>query len=246
MPGNLYLDVGNTRIKWRWVLPDQILSGVQECLVEAPSLDSLCLDVLNPQKVWVSCVAGEYLCQEISRLFKKRWGLTAQFALSGKSWGNLINGYTIPESLGVDRWLALVAASDICSGDCVVVDAGTVISCDLLLNSGLYSGGMLIPGLQILAGVFENRVPHLGVIENFDAEFPGTSTKQAIALGVSMSTLGSINYFVTRASEMMDKQPRILITGGDAQWVSKKLEFQSTCFENLVLDGLELYGRSVA
>jgi len=72
MPGNLYLDVGNTRIKWRWVLPDQILSGVQEYLVEAPSLDSLCLDVLNPQKVWVSCVAGKYLCQEISRLFKKR------------------------------------------------------------------------------------------------------------------------------------------------------------------------------
>ncbi len=246
MPGILYLDVGNTRIKWRWVLPEQTLSGVQEYLVEDAHLDLLCVDVASPEKIWVSCVAGKLISQKIVDLFQNRWGLTTKFAITGKSWGKLVNGYTIPESLGVDRWLALVAASDICSGGCVVVDAGTVISCDLLLNTGLYSGGMLIPGLQILAGVFENRVPHLGCIEHFDAEFPGTSTQQAISLGVSMSTLGSINYFVKRASEMMNKQPRVLITGGDAQWISEQLDFQSTCVENLVLDGLELYERSVA
>ena len=242
MPVKLYLDVGNTRVKWRCVAENAVTDGAVEYKQDVPNDTIVDIDIpQRPSDIWMSCVAGKKIADTVVDFCLRKWDKTVNLAEVGKCWGNIVNGYTIPHTLGVDRWLALIAVYQPRNANAIVIDAGTVISCDLLLNSGEFSGGMLIPGLKILSQVFENRVPHLGSINDFTGTFPGTSTKQAISLGVSMSTFASINEFIKQSSDQCGSQPKIFITGGDGDWLAARIDYPSVRCKNLVLDGLIKY-----
>ena len=85
--------------------------------------------------------------------------------------------YTKPHNLGVDRWLALLAAhhyvgQDIgqdvgqgieqdveqgaASSSWLIIDAGTAVTVDLM-DKGKHLGGMIIPGLQLLRDSFYDK-----------------------------------------------------------------------------------------
>ncbi|MCP3690402.1 MAG: type III pantothenate kinase, partial [Gammaproteobacteria bacterium] len=62
--------------------------------------------------------------------------------------GSVVNGYSSPESMGVDRWLALLGAADVEQHDAIVVDAGSAITVDLLRGDGQHLGGAILPGFD--------------------------------------------------------------------------------------------------
>jgi type III pantothenate kinase len=58
------------------------------------------------------------------------------------------NAYASPETLGVDRLAAAVAAVEVMGcRDCLVVDFGTAITIDLV-EDGVYRGGNISPGVR--------------------------------------------------------------------------------------------------
>lgn len=56
-----------------------------------------------------------------------------------------------PEKVGVDRLLAALAAYRQVKGACIVVDAGTAVTIDAVSADGVFQGGAIFPGLDLMA-----------------------------------------------------------------------------------------------
>ncbi len=59
-----------------------------------------------------------------------------QFAVSQPQQLGLTNSYSDPFRMGVDRWLAMLAAWHRVAGPLIVVDAGTALTVDIVDSSG--------------------------------------------------------------------------------------------------------------
>ena len=63
--------------------------------------------------------------------------------------GFVKNGYREPSSLGVDRWMVVLAAYHRCSGTALVIDLGTAITLDYIRSDGQHLGGYIVPGTHL-------------------------------------------------------------------------------------------------
>ena len=104
----LQLDIGNSRVKWRVCAATQV---IERGVVSRVELRQLALpDGLRPDQIWVSSVAGPALEQELVEQLQQRFDLAPWFARSSAQACGLRNSYADPARMGVDRWLAMLAA----------------------------------------------------------------------------------------------------------------------------------------
>ena len=143
----LEIDVGNSRAKWRVTalglcgfLPSAALAEKTKLPAEwgGLKLDVICL----------SSVLAEAATHAVIETLQRIFACDVHRAYSGVTAAGVINGYAEPSRLGVDRWLALLAARQLCPGNLVVVDAGTAITLDLLSGDGRHLGGYILPGVE--------------------------------------------------------------------------------------------------
>jgi len=239
MSGCLLVDAGNSRLKWRWIKTDTSEHGSCANSELENSLPVSWRRREVPGRILVSAVSGHRFRPEFSRAVLDLWGIEVEFAQVAEAGFGLYNRYRDPAQLGVDRWLALIAAHATHPGCVVVVDAGTVITCDLILPGGDYPGGMLMPGLTTLEENFRARVPHLEVSGRDAVNFPANNTSDAIALGIRTATLAGIGQFIDNAAALAGEPPALLLTGGDGAWLADNGFPAAVVYENLVLDGLK-------
>ncbi|NBC65292.1 MAG: type III pantothenate kinase, partial [Bacteroidetes bacterium] len=133
--------------------------------------------------------------------------------------------YKTPQTLGLDRFLVCLAAW-IESGEknVVVIDAGSACTVDLMTAGGVFKGGIIMPGLQIIKNSMKNHLPELPKApESIPEEWPGKSTVECIEWGVNGGFLLAIQGFIERYRSMVE-DPIIYITGGNAvqimNWMS--------------------------
>ena len=145
----LFIDRGNSRIKWRRA------GGITHIGSEPAELAEA---LAEEQLIWLSVVDtswGESLQPWL------RADAELRYARSGASFGDLRNGYADAAALGVDRWLALIAARALMpNSPCLLASAGSALTLDFLRADGQHLGGFIVAGrrmqLQALA-----RVPSL-------------------------------------------------------------------------------------
>ncbi len=149
------------------------------------------------------------------------------------------NSYATPQTLGVDR-LALVAAAFYHNPkrNTLVVDAGSCITYDMINSSGEYVGGAISPGLAMRYKALHNqtaKLPLLDVDEPLD--LIGNSTKTSIHSGVVNGIVSEIDGIVDQySSRFIDLT--IILTGGDAQFLSKRLKNTIFAHSKFLLVGL--------
>ncbi|NNK52721.1 MAG: type III pantothenate kinase, partial [Xanthomonadales bacterium] len=107
----LLIDQGNTRLKWVVAMDGKIDKksagrGDFEAFAEACRSDAF----KQPAQVLFSSVAGSEAAQELADFCASQWQLKARQLLATSRSGPVRNGYTKPDELGVDRWLAIVGA----------------------------------------------------------------------------------------------------------------------------------------
>ena len=244
MSSSLLLDIGNSRLKWR--LEADIGSPASGAQMSTGSggldLDGLLRSLSNPPaEAWISSVVAAP-AQALMRGFGER-GIAAHCARSLAALDGLTSGYSDPSQLGVDRFLALLGAHRRWPGqNCVVVDAGTALTVDLLRDDGQHLGGCILPGLRLMAAALAGGTDRLGPhsqVAKTAAAAPGTvadHTAAAIGLGIDHAVLGAIERI--RASH--PAWP-ILICGGDADRLADMLSPPCQVHHGLVLDGLARY-----
>ena len=138
----LEVDAGNTRAKWRVCDHRGIFDSgkdLQAALAEKPSWKALVEDV------WVSSVHDEHN-EWVLQVFPQ-----AQFAKSQVSQSGLSNSYEDVHKMGVDRWLAMLAAWSKCPDQShIVIDAGTALTLDVIDEFGRHVGGYICPGFSLM------------------------------------------------------------------------------------------------
>jgi type III pantothenate kinase len=148
-------------------------------------------------------------------------------------------GYETPATLGKDRIAAAAGAAALYPGrNVVAIDAGTALTIDLITDKGFFAGGNISPGMRMRFMALHQQTFSLPIVEPSD-EVPliGKNTREAILSGVvnglTYEIDNSINSLKNKYNDL-----RVIITGGDAPYLSARLKNTIFVEENLVLSGL--------
>ena len=233
----LLIDQGNTRTKWIWARGGKLDTSTaghgayDDFTAMCRQQDSA------PAAVRISSVAGGE--GALIDFCASEWGCPAQIMKSAPERGGVRNAYREPESLGVDRWLAIVGAVARYGRPLVVWDLGTAATLDAVDASGQHLGGMILPGpatmLRSLGSDTKLRVPR---DLHAAAAAPGASTAAGIGNGVFAAQIGALNQFLRTIGQSVDAEPRLVLTGGAADMVRPGLTFDHVWDPWLVFRGM--------
>lgn len=193
-------------------------------------------------------VRADSTLQDVAGWVRQRWDIELRIAQVSTSCGGVTNSYADVSRMGIDRWLAMVAAFSQARGACIVVDAGTALTIDLLNADGNHRGGYILPGLNMMADALEQNTG----IKLRDRQFsgrisPGTSTEQAVLQGALASAIALIGDSVA-SLRSRGARVSVYISGGDAGLIAEALvpsgEFDLNVAPELVLDGLAIACRA--
>lgn len=223
----LDIDMGNTRTKWR--------CGAETGALPAPRLPT---PGGRPARVRVSTVLRNE--EAVAAAVRESFGVHAEFARVQRRFDGLTCGYRKPASLGVDRWLATLAAWHTVRGPLVVVSAGTACTVDLVGGDGQHHGGYIAPGLGLLGKALEQRTADVRVPHGFSerALAPGRTTASAVHAGTMTMLLGYVE--TALADFRTHHDATVFVTGGDAGWLADALAASARVVPTLVLDGLAI------
>ena len=149
------------------------------------------------------------------------------------------NCYETKETLGKDRLAAVVGANFLYPGtDLLIIDAGTAITYDLIVQTGRYLGGNISPGIQMRFKALNHFTSRLPLVEKaHDNVLYGKNTTEAIRAGVQNGIIfevdGTIDHF-----RQLYPGLKVLFTGGDAKFFDNKLKNVIFVLSNLVMTGL--------
>lgn len=241
----LYLDLGNSRIKWR--TEDMRKAGAPAAVLHyAPDFVE-CLAALpdGMSQVLVSSVTHPERERALQEAVGARWSCRTSFARSTAILGGVTNGYRQPDRLGVDRWLAIVAAAQ---GDlpALVVDAGTAMTVDAVDAEHRHLGGYIVPGTRLMVDALEAATARVRV---GGADLPpvptfGCDTTEAVLGGVAASLAGLIEHAYRQLAG--DGPCRLVLTGGASFLLKGHLSLPSELMADLVLDGLVFWAQEHA
>ena len=230
----LAIDCGNTRVKWGLREPREsgwrALGAVP--LADIARLESDWSSLPAPLRIVIANVAGEparkALLEQLARwVVQPRW-VIAQAAQCG-----VTNGYADPGRLGADRWAALVGAWHLHRGACLVVNAGTATTVDMLSSQGLFRAGIIIPGVDLMRRALAQHTAGLPLARGRLVEAP-QCTADAIETGCLHAQAGAIERMYAR----LEAGAICLLTGGNAQRIRPILNIPARAVDNLALEGL--------
>lgn len=149
------------------------------------------------------------------------------------------NRYETPETLGADR-IGLVAAAvfKYPGKNCLVVDAGSCVTYDFISSDGIYRGGAISPGLQMRFKAMHehtNKLPFVTLKEEFIAI--GANTQNSILAGAVNGLVFEIEGWQS-SLEHTYEDLTLILTGGDAQFLSKRLKNTIFAHSNFLVQGL--------
>lgn len=235
----LELDMGNTRIKWR-------LLGEAGLVVQFGCASNMGQLLLVLQKAgWriracrVCAVRSVFSRKaEYSSLLKTVVQGQVLFAESSASLAGVTNAYPEPKQLGIDRWLAMVAGYQRLSAACVVIDAGTALTVDYVQDDGKHLGGMIAPGVTLLARSL-GAATGLPVGAQSFVTGPQTDTVGCLSAGVGHMLGGFLATMQDNAKSLLGDNVQFLLAGGDAGLVKTFFE-GAQLVDDLVFTGLAL------
>lgn len=156
-----------------------------------------------------------------------------------------------PDMVGIDRLLAAVAANRLRPPDrpAIVVDLGTAITVDLVSRDGAFQGGAILPGIGLSARAlyeFTDLLPLVEMQELTDAPAAlGTSTLEAMRAGLYWGAVGGVRELIQVYATRDAAPPHIILTGGAAPSVARKLSADASYVPHLTLAGILLASQSM-
>lgn len=239
----LRMDLGNTRLKWQLcqnggevergeLAPLAIESGLRSLpwsVIEAVQLVSVA-DRMLTEAIKVSCdsfSSHSTVVREVDLFRLPPW-----FSL----------GDTDPAQIGADRVMAMLAGRAEGAPDAAycVIDAGSALTVDYV-SRGQHQGGYVVPGLGLSRAVLGQQTARIGTVrpEFYSALLePGRVTQRAVEHGIRRQLIAFCQDAIANPPCAV---ARVLLTGGDAEWLLGHLAGPIERADDLVFDGLSHY-----
>jgi len=233
----LLVDRGNTRTKWRLISNGRLVSSG----VEVGGLFELqrALQGLSLETALVACVAGDEVEQSIVDLVKGSCPEAAVVKVrTQQGFKQFQLAYSDVSTMGVDRWLQLVAVREKKAFPALVLSLGTAITVDKISADAQHQGGLIAPGWQMLRSVVQVQTARIDVEVPVEPRLAnnalGGSTSECLHKGVSSMWSAFIEHIDQNfGADCQEKY----VCGGDSAYLKERLSGFSKN-ENLVLDGL--------
>lgn len=236
----LELDQGNTRLKWRLLEGGRILQRGSILNLNL-NMASLCAEWANLQVEFVraACVASTEVAALLVAAVRSCFALDIQFAVVAQNCADIDCAYDDTGRLGIDRWMAVVAASRQSQGSCLVVDSGSALTVDLLYQRR-HLGGYITPGYELMRAALYKDTAAVKIAAGLGPNAgPGRSTEAGVNAGLWGAMVGLVvearrHLQASSGSSSID----VLVCGGDAEALISVLPMEVRHTPDLVLDGL--------
>lgn len=245
----LLVDAGNTRVKWalvdvaaadgaalgRWNAFGSVSHAEVGTLAQA-------WQALPVARVLLSNVAGAAVRAALEDALRLSFPLETpaiDWFASVAARAGIRNSYRNPAQLGCDRFASMIGAHALFPQQALIVaTCGTATTVDAVDSEGLFLGGMILPGLGLMASALASNTAqlpqvaaHIAVAQPFSDH-----TDAAIVSGCLMAQAGAIE----RAVAAHPQQPvRCVVAGGAAAYIAPHLSVPHQIVDNLVLIGLQ-------
>lgn len=241
------MDAGNSVLKaamrtgqsWRMVarLPRHMESDapLQNLLDQAETLAGI-----NPDHIVLASVRDSEWTARFSRTSPIRVSVLRSTLIPASK-----IRYKTLSTFGVDRYLACLGAWLTSGRSAVIVtDAGTACTVDLMNSQGVFLGGVIMPGLQMMrlapgegaAGLFE-------VPAGLPDVWPPDSTTTALQAGSTGSWIHAWQGHVQRHLKL-ESEAQLWITGGDAGIVGTLGGYKCQTSPWLLFEGMHHWVKS--
>lgn len=232
---NITIDIGNTRTKIGVFKGSNLVKKIVINGFDAAKIFEVATNH-NGRNIIFSSVATVIDEKKLTK-FRNQFSMVVQ--LSADTPLPILNHYDTPATLGKDRLAAVVGAYALYKNQaCLVIDAGTCITYDILTPNGEFLGGNISPGIELRLRAmhhFTKRLP-LPATRSVKSDW-GKSTNEALINGAILGAIHEMEGFIERAKGDYGSINTIL-TGGDANIFGKKLKNKIFADSNLVLIGL--------
>ena len=238
----LLIDAGNTRIKWACARADAAPGDwTAHGAVAHADIVELAAQWrqagLMPLRALMSNVAGSAVFEQVAAQLRAIAPVLQLDAFTSlPACAGLVNGYRNPFQLGSDRFAAAIGARTLLPGQALIVaTCGTATTVDAIDTSGRFIGGMILPGLGLMASSLARNTAQLPQVRD-NAPMPAgfaDNTDDAILAGCVAAQAGAIE----RAVAMLGAATCIL-SGGAARYIAPALRTPHRLIDNIVLLGL--------
>ena len=233
----LAVDIGNTKIKaavfedtallQKFVFDkEEVAQGVEKIFSDHPQI----------AKSVLSSVGNNH--PELLSELDKRSRLVT---IDRDSSFPFINRYATPDTLGIDRMvLSAGAVLQFPKANRLVIDAGTCITYDFTDSNDNYLGGAISPGLQLRYNAMHTFTAKLPLLyAEMPEKYIGDTTETAMHSGAVNGMIYELEGFVRQYNEQY-QELTIILTGGDADFLAKRLKNTIFANSNFLLESLNL------
>ena len=244
----LLLDMGNTRLKW--ALQVQPLGWLARGAVDwqeadVPALlESAWAGLPRPDRVIAASVVDPAREAQVASVIERVFACAPDWLRTPAIACGVRNAYAEPQRLGVDRFLAMVAAFADGHAPCVLAGAGTALTLDALAADGQHLGGLIAPGPPLM------QQSLLTATARVRPERPGAileladNTADAVTSGCWLAAAALIDRFVAQMALRFGTSPTLILGGGDAEQLAPLLSLPSRLSHDGVLRGLAVWANT--
>ncbi|GLX78125.1 type III pantothenate kinase [Thalassotalea insulae] len=240
----LLFDIGNTRTKYV-LLNDGELSDIHYLDTSMISANWLSEHFADITECAVANVSQDIVSQTIVSWCQQQ-SIGCQVLETEKQNFGIRCAYSEPSRLGVDRWLVLVGARQLfAQQNCLIVDAGTATTVDLLTANGEHKGGWILPGIKLLFdSLLKNTEKIAAQAELIDEVTFADNTSDAVNQASWAATLGLINSAKQLSHDQYSielNQLTVILTGGNARQLSQLYLGEVKLVDKLLFVGMQAY-----
>lgn len=235
----LLVDAGNSRIK------TVILAEVKQESICVHSDITALGDYIKRENfthLVFSNVGRQEISDQILAICEQKSIQCRQIFTEKQNFG-LKNSYENVSKMGVDRWLAMVAGQEMTSRAFCVIDIGTAMTCDFVVD-GQHLGGWITPGFRLMQDALIKNTANVTTDDFLPTEIAlGQDTERCVTQGCHAAVngvyLAAIGYLASKRSEFA-----VIIGGGDKNMLAISDATVTIRSANLVVQGLARYAKS--
>jgi type III pantothenate kinase len=224
---NLVIDIGNTRVKWGVFEKDKLYQSGVEADGESPLNNADSFD-----KIIVSSVRksdGFDFPPNKTLLFSRETRLPIRL------------DYNTIDTLGLDRIAGAVGVHQEFPGsNCLLIDAGSCITYDLITLDAVFRGGAIAPGLQMRLSAmhqFTGKLPKIKLEQSEATRYPARSTTDSMKTGVLDGMRHEIEGYISHLKKEFPDL-HVILSGGDASYFESKIKAPIFVRPEIILTGL--------
>ncbi|WP_397445804.1 type III pantothenate kinase [Polaribacter sp. R77954] len=231
---NLIIDVGNTKVK---VAVFEENKMVFRHVFDKKNIILEFKKIITKYKIEQAIISS--VASIPTKILEKIASVVPLTCVSSKMKLPFKNLYSTPDTLGVDRIVLVFAAVvKYPNQNTLIIDSGTCITYDFVSKQRNYFGGAIAPGIEMRYKAlhqFTSKLPMLQVKKPHN--FTGDSTFESMHSGVVNGVIQEINGVIEQyKNKYLDLT--VVLTGGDANFLSKQLKSSIFANQNFLLEGL--------